>query len=723
MTQSTGARSGTRTSGRRPNWFWRHRRGLFLIWLFVFAGIAGAAYLLTRVRLPAMAAPLQQTTFIYDANGNQLAALDAGQNRVLVHLSDVPPVVVNAVLSTEDRNFYHHGAVDLWGVVRAAIADIRGHGQLQGASTISQQYVKLAYISGQRTLLRKIKEAALAIQLERKLSKNEILERYLNTIYWGRGAYGIQAAAQAYFQKNVGQLNLAEAALLASLIRSPESLNLASAHDQAIARARRADTLKGMVRDHHITAAEAAIADQTPLGTIPAKSAQLTVADAEHGTQYFVDAVRQQLVQQYGEQVVLSRGLRITTTLDPAVQDQAYEAVYGNPGGLKPGEPAGALVAIDNQGQVKAMVGGRDYQASKVNLAMGTEGGGTGRQAGSTFKPFLLAETVKEGYSVESTFPAPPKIILRGKGANGQNYPVSNFQNEDGGASVRIVDATARSLNTVYAQLEMAIGPDRLSKMATQLGVTSNLPANASLVLGTSEVSVLDMASAYSTFADGGTHLEPEFITKVTTADGTPLPWNHAAPRPVLTRNETDVVNYCLQQVVLYGTGTGAEFGRPFAGKTGTTTNFTDAWFIGYTPKLTAAVWMGYPQSATPMMNVRGVSGGVEGGSIPASIFRRFMAAVTKNGDYTGTFDTDFSFGGRIIGPPTSGIFYPLGTGSTTTIAPPTTVAPTTTSTTLSHAPTTTPRPVPPTTLPPATTPVTKPATTTNTSQATSSAP
>jgi penicillin-binding protein 1A len=230
---------------------------------------------------------------------------------------------------------------------------------------------------------------------------------------------------------------------------------------------------------------------------------------------------------------------------------------------------------------------------------------------------------------------------------------------------VGIVQATAESLNTVYAQLEMAIGPDKLSKMAAQLGVTSYLSPDASLVLGTSEVSVLDMASAYSTFADDGTHIEPQLITRVTTADGTPLPWNHGPPRVVLTRNQADLVNYCLQQGVLYGTGTGAEFGRSFAGKTGTTTHYTDAWFIGYTPKLTAAVWVGYPQSATPMMNLRGASGGVDGGSIPASIFRRFMAAVTEKGDYTGSFDTNFSLSGKSIGPPPTGILYPLGTGAT----------------------------------------------------------
>src|SRR5713101_495131 len=236
--QERPARPGRVATTSPKNWLWRHRRGLFLVWLFMFFAIAGAAFLLSRVPLPASASP-PQTTFIYDTTGKQLAALDSGQNRVSVHLSQVPPVVINAVLSTEDHNFYHHGGVDPLGVVRAFFADLRGRGNLQGGSTITEQYVKVVYTGRQRTFIRKIKDAALAIRLERKLTKNQILERYLNTIYWGRGAYGIQAAARAYFGVDVGQLDLAQAALLAGLIRSPGSLNLASHHDQTIATQRR----------------------------------------------------------------------------------------------------------------------------------------------------------------------------------------------------------------------------------------------------------------------------------------------------------------------------------------------------------------------------------------------------------------------------------------------------------------------------------------------------
>ncbi len=712
--QERPARPGRVATTSPQNWLWRHRRGLFLVWLFMFFAIAGAAFLLSRVPLPASASP-PQTTFIYDTTGKQLAALDSGQNRVSVHLSQVPPVVINAVLSTEDHNFYHHGGVDPLGVVRAFFADLRGRGNLQGGSTITEQYVKVVYTGRQRTFIRKIKDAALAIRLERKLTKNQILERYLNTIYWGRGAYGIQAAARAYFGVDVGQLDLAQAALLAGLIRSPGSLNLAS-HNQTIATQRRSLTLKAMVRDHHITEGERIQAEEASLGVQPAKDAQLTVADSAHGTQYFIDYVRQTLTQHFhGSDVVLKGGLRVTTTLDLPMQDRAYDAVYGK-GGLRDGEPAGALVAVDNQGHVRAMVGGKDHAASQVNLAAGAGGGGTGRQPGSTFKPFLLAETVKEGYSVESTFPAPAKVVLRGQGKNGQDYEVNNFNNEDGGASVNLIDATAHSLNTVYAQLEAAIGPDKLATVARQMGITSPLAPNASLVLGTSEVSVLDMAGAYSTFADGGTHIEPQVIAKLTTADGTPLPWPAPKVTPVLTTAQNSVVTYCLQQVVLRGTGTAAAFGSPVAGKTGTTSNFTDAWFIGFTPKLTAAIWLGYPQGSVSMTELRGVSGGVDGGSIPAQLFSHFMAETTKDGSYTGSFAPVYRFPGTTLTPPSTGISYPVGTGSTTTTSSSTTTtSSSTTTTTLQHPTSSQPSPsTTPSSTPPTTPPTSPPSTTTS---------
>jgi penicillin-binding protein 1A len=662
---------------------------------------------------------LAQTTFIYDANGRQLAAFEPVQNRSTVSLGQVPQILIDAVLSTEDRNFYHHGAIDPVGVIRAAFSDLRGRGNLQGASTITQQYVKTVYTRSERTLVRKLKEAALAVKLERELSKNQVLERYLNTIYFGRGAYGVQAASHAYFNEDVSKVGLAEASYLAGAIRSPETDDpWSGVSSNTIATARRLRTLKALARDHKITETNLEQVNNTLVRDYVQRPAatKLNVRDNTSGTQYFVDYIHSQLLKRFPRGEVESGGLRVYTTLDPALQQKAWNAVYGDPYGLKPvakQEPAGALVAVDDRGQVRAMVGGDDYGHSQVNLAVGKEGGGTGRQAGSTFKPFLLAETVKEGYSVQSTFPGPPKILIKGAN-NGQDYPVNNFQNEDGGPSVSLIDATANSINTVYAQLEMAVGPTKLVKVATQMGINaSELAPNASLVLGSSEVSVLEMAGAYSTFADGGTHISPQVITRVTTSNGTPLPWPAPSVTPILTRAQNSVVTYCLQQVVQRGTGTGAALYRQtIAGKTGTTNDYADAWFIGYTPHLTAAVWMGYPEgSQHKMTDVRGIRPGVQGGSLPAQIFNRFMsAAITANPSYMGSFDTPSSLSGTSISAP-KGILYPLGTGSTTsTSTASSTTSTSRTTTTTGPATSTTTRPTGTTTV---TTPTTRTTTTT----------
>jgi penicillin-binding protein 1A len=684
---------------------------LFLGGLLIFLAVAGGLYLLSRVPLPPLPAQ-SQTTFIYDANGRQLAALDSGQNRVVVPLDQVPQVVIDAILSTEDHNFYRHGAVDPLGIIRAAIADLRRQGNLQGASTITQQYVKLVYVGSGRTLANKLKEAALAIKLQRKLSKDQILERYLNTVYFGRGAYGVEAASQAYFGRDVTGLDLSEASFLAGLIRSPETDDPYRGYADT-ATARRLLTLKAMVRDRKIDESQLEQVNAIPItaSVRPPAATELRVADGQHGTQYFVDYVRQQLIQRLGRDRVLGGGLRVTTTLEPTMQDQAWDSVYGSPGGLQPyraanPEPSGALVAIDGNGQVKALVGGEDFSRSQVDLALGTAGGGTGRQPGSTFKPFLLAETLREGYTVQSRFPAPSKIIINGGASGARGYEVDNFNDEDFGPGLSLVDATADSVNTVYAQLEMSIGPPRLVDMATQLGLNpAELAPDPSLVLGTVQVSVLEMAAAYNTFADGGTYVPPRVITRVTTSDGSVVPWNDPPPRQVLTRAQAAVVTFCLQQVVLRGTGTAAALLRqPIAGKTGTTSSYTDAWFIGYTPHLTTAVWMGYPSGSRPMTNglVRGIQPGVEGGSIPAEMFSRFMAQAIDDGPYTGSFDPVYRLPGTIVPLPSS-VSYPLGTGSTTTVEPPSTAS--TTSTTGPKTTTTGTTTSVPSTAPPATPP------------------
>ena len=515
--------------------------------------LAGAAFLLVRVPLPPERGQVQ-TTFLTDINHTRLATLTAGVNRVSVKLAEVPKVLVNAVLATEDRHFFSHGGVDPVGIVRATWADVRG-GSLQGGSTLTQQYVKNVYLGHERTFARKVKEAALAVKLERKLTKRQILERYLNTIYFGRGAYGVQAASRAYFGKDVGELGLSEAAYLASVIRSPVAADPRTNPQRADAGRDR--SLAAMVSAGWITAAQRAEAMKGHVHdqAVDQAKTEPMFANPEDGTQYFAEYVRQKLVEMYGEATVYGGGLRVTTSLDLKMQHAGYRAVHDVLNGRD--DPAGALVALDENGYVRAMVAGRDWEASKVNLAIGAGGGGSGRQAGSTFKPFLLAEIVKEGYTVQSTFPAPEKVVFP-RANKGRDYAVENFDKESFPDPITLIDATKNSVNTVFAQAAKAIGPAHLVDMAKALGIHSDLGPDLSLVLGSNEVSVLDMASAYSTFADQGEHIEPTTIVEVASADGRVLYSARPAHTRVLSRRQADVVNYCLQQVVQGGTGTGA---------------------------------------------------------------------------------------------------------------------------------------------------------------------
>jgi penicillin-binding protein 1A len=675
-------------------------------------------YYLSQIPLPAPR-PLTQTTLVYDASGHELAEFSQ-QNRIEVSLKQVPQVVIDAVVSTEDRHFFTEGALNPVSMLRAVIADLRGSGNLQGGSTITQQYVKQTYLSSERTLSRKIKEAALAVRLARSESKREILQSYLNTIYWGRGAYGIEAAARAYFGEKVGQLGLAQASLLAGLIREPETAD--PAENPALARANQADTLRGMLRDKKITGAEAARVEATPFSRyVISPSASSGLIEPVPGDEYFISAVRQELYTKYGRQLVDGGGLRVTTTLDPTLQAEAYDAMYSpsSPGALNPaaGQPSGALVSVDDSGDVRALVGGQNYARSTVDLALGTAGGGSGRQAGSTFKAFMLAEVLKEGYSVESEFPAPPEVVLPHGNTGGTPWTVTNFEHEQVPPTMSLINATALSVNTVYAQVVDQIGAGHLDTMAKALGIKpSELPgAYPSQVLGTADVSPLEMAAAYATFADGGVYHAPLLITRVTNAQGKPLPLPVTpVSRVVLSSADAARETYVLQQVVLWGTGTAAGgLGTPIAGKTGTTQNDTDGWFIGYTPKLTTAVWMGYAGGSTSMDGFRGIAH-LAGGTIPAELWHTYMeAALASEPQYAGQFPLVYYLGGLVLTPPSLGeVLFPLGLGTTTTTTVPstttttvpssTTVPSTTTSPSTTAGPTTTARP-PPTTRPPTT--------------------
>ena len=689
---------------QRRSWMWRYRRFLFLIGLLGFTAFAGVLFVLSRVPLPD-AVPEAQTTFLYSADGSRLATLTGTENRISVELTSVPRVVVQAVLATEDRKFYEHSGLDPLGLVRATVNDVRG-GKLQGGSTITQQYVKNTYVGRERTVWRKLKEAVLAVKLERELTKDELLERYLNTVYFGRGAYGVQAAAQAYFGKDVNEVGLREAAYLAGLIRAPESADVNK--DAETATNRRNRTLRQMVETRAITAADAAEVERQDLAgyVVQKRNMAPRVVASEAGTEYVVDYIRRILVRDYGEQVVLGGGLRVKTTIDVGAQRAAYNAVYGVLNRVT--DPSGALVAIDDEGRVRALIGGKNFNDSKVNLAMGADGGGRGRQPGSTFKPFLLAEMVKEGYSLESAFPGPAEIVLP-KADNGKDWSVHNYDDTSFGSNVNMIEATRNSINTVYAQAVSEIGPTKLMEVAKDLGVTAPLRPVSSLVLGTVEVAPIDIASAYSTLARRGERIAPQFIDSIETADGKVLFRATTYRSRVLSREQADAVNTALVQVVERGTGINARVKgaapNTLIGKTGTTQDYGDAWFVGASTKLTAAVWMGYPEgNSRTLANFRG-GRAVTGGSVPADIWRRFMSAVTQGEDLT-PFPTVTKFSGKLLGNSRTNFRPSAGSGTTATTGKARTTATTvrrsttTTSPYPSVSPTTAAPPGPTTTTP-----------------------
>ncbi|MDQ4069384.1 MAG: transglycosylase domain-containing protein, partial [Actinomycetota bacterium] len=613
-------RPPTRGPARRRSWFWRYRRVWFLLAMLSFTALTGAAWVLTQIPLPPEA-PQAQTTVLFDGTGAQLATLHGVENRFPVSIDQVPPVVTAAVVAAEDRKFFVHGGIDPLGIARATWHDIRQRGVNQGGSTITQQYVKNVYVGNDYTLWRKIREAVISVKIERKLDKHQILERYLNTVYFGRGAYGIQAASRAYFDKDVGQLGLKEAAYITGLIRSPSAGDLAEDPDEA--HSLRSIVLQAMVDTKVITPEQASQVEGVALGdyVIPPPAVGSTVNMTMTGAEYFVEYVRRELTKLYPEDHVLRGGLRVYTTLDPTAQRQAYDAVYGLLD--RNSDPAGALVSLDNEGRVVAMVGGKDWGLSKVNLAVGTDGGGAGRQAGSTFKPFVLAEAMAQGLSLEQTFPGPAKLVLRTEA--GEDWEVNNYEGAHYG-QISLLRATAESVNTVYAQLIQTVKPTNVVEMARRVGVSADLAPHHSIALGTGNVSVLDMASAYQTFQTKGMRVEPRVIRRIIQNDSVLVDDKPKTTR-VLDRAVAEKVNYALQQVVDEGSGTAAALSQAQVwGKTGTTDLYGDAWFVGFTRQLTTAVWMGYPEGqAKPLFNVQGVRR-VNGGSLPADIFKRFMS-------------------------------------------------------------------------------------------------
>lgn len=578
--------------------------------LFLF-GVAALVVIWFSVELPDDPPELQSATMVAE-DGRELAVLSQEGQRFIIPLAEVNPVVVAALLSAEDRRFYDHGGVDPVGITRALVNNVTRSGT-QGGSTLTQQLVKNEYLTNERSLVRKVREAVLSVKLERSEDKDQILERYLNTVYFGRGAYGVEAAARAYFDTSAAELDGGQAALLVGLLRSPETADPVEDMDEATAR--RASVLADMVDNEAISQAEADAAGEQP---IQVNDRTAPAAPTSGLAPHFVEWVRQQTVAAVGEDALYGRGLRVVTTLDldaQAAAEQAVAEVITDPAG-----PQAALVALDADGAIRAQVGGRDYEALQVDLARGVDSGGSGRQPGSTFKPFVLQAALERGATLADRFDGPPQIEVN---VDGTPFPVENYGGS-GFGELSLAEATAKSVNTVYAQLLATVGPAAVAEAASEAGIDAELDLVPSIALGVEEVSPQDLASAYLTFANDGTRVEPYAISRIEDDDGNVI-WEPDRPEPQVGAVDPDVsraVTEALRGVIEDGTGGRADIGRPAAGKTGTTQSNMDAWFAGYVPGYATVVWMGYPEPK-PME-------GVTGGGMPAEIWQRFMAAAME---------------------------------------------------------------------------------------------
>lgn len=632
------------------------------------------------IPVPATRALAEPST-VYDRYGHPLGTFAQFDRNTPVAQADIPQVLEEAVIADEDRNFYAHGGVDLRGTARALLADLRSNRTVQGGSTITQQYVKLAFLGAQRTVVRKVREAVLASQLDRQASKAEILYRYLTLVYFGNGNYGIGAAAENYFHVPVSQLTASQSATLAGLIPAPTTR--APTTDLALAEQYRQLVLGKMFQqgylnlDGYRTAVSQRLVLASPSGT-PAPPAGTTVVypTVTPPSTYpaFVDYVRRWLLDHgYSSQDLTAGGLKIQTTLDPRLQDAANAAVSATLSGTAP--PLNmALASVEPQtGFVEALVGGRDFgrpgaATSLDNFAISAcdnagpgavatavrassdpaascwngsginNAGGSGRQPGSSWKPFVLATAFEQGVQPGKVYSAPSVLQIPGcKVLAGQTARACQIGNDEGGGggSATLSAAMAASINTVYAQLAPDVGCANVARTAKALGVasayysTTTFPFCQTYALGVLDVSPLDMASAYGVFDNHGDRAAPTPILEI--VDGTTgkvrLDNISKAPptAPVMPANVADNVTTVLQGVLAPG-GTAAAhtLNRPAAGKTGTTSNFTNAWFTGYTPTLSTSVWMGNNAQNTPIGPLKGF-GKVFGGTLPAATWADFM--------------------------------------------------------------------------------------------------
>ncbi len=572
-----------------------------------------------------------EPSVVLDADGDRIAVFRGFDRTVDVSPGQIPDVMLDAIVAIEDRRFWDHNGVDLEGISRAARVNLEVGEVAQGGSTITQQYVKNQYLSAERTIERKVEEALLAIELEKRLTKDEILFGYLTTTYFGEGAYGIGAAAEVYFAKRVEDLDISEAATLAGLVQAPSRLS--PRQDLAAAEQRRRLVLRAMHAEGRLSAADLERETARHLwlpteGERPSPSVTVLAPRPPKGATahpYFVEWVEAELLARFGPDQLYRGGLTIETTIDPDRQLAAEEALAERLDGTEyPVEMA--LVSLDPRtGHVVAMVGGRDHGASQVNLATG---GTTGFQPGSSFKPIVLAAAFEQGLGPDSRYDAPAAMTV--PGCTGSDCTIANYDNA-GRGRMTLDDAMRLSVNTVFAQLIIDVGIDRTVELGRRLGLDRLDPDRyygPSLSLGAAESSTLEMASAYGVFANRGVRAEPTGILRVVDAAGNVVVDNrNPAGERVLDQAVADNLTDVLTGVVEAGTGRRAALDRPVAGKTGTAQAYRAAWFVGYTPQLSTAVWMGHADHLAPLRNVNGVSA-VTGGSHPAIAWNRYMAAA-----------------------------------------------------------------------------------------------
>jgi penicillin-binding protein 1A len=669
-----------------------------------------------RITLPQALPPIQ-TTYLYDRNGHLLTTLHGSVDRTIVSRDQISPHMIDAVIATEDHDFFNHPGVDVAGIMRAAFTDLVKRETVQGASTITEQLVKNVYAGSYttdaegvqsytlppRSIEEKIREGLLAIKLEQTLSKDEILTTYLNTVYFGHGAYGVQAAARTYFGKPASELTVLESASLAGVLHAPDLYDpIDRPSDNWY---RRNYALDQMIQYGYLTKAHGAhLKAKKCCGTIPDQTERLI---APGQSEYFAEYVRQTLFDRYSEADVYAGGMRVTTTLDLGLQADAEAAIQqGLPD--QHSDPAAALVAIDPRtGQILAMAGGRNWDKSQFNYATGR--GGSGRQSGSAFKAFTLAAAMQAGFDPNAYWNGPSTIGIPAcpdpNQPDGIWHPVNAGDGEAG--TFTLFGATAHSVNTIFAQVIAQLGPGPVVNMAHALGIQSDLPKTCSITLGSVGVNPLEMTNAYATLADQGVRHWATPLLQVKTSNGQIDESVGSPGARVLDENDANLVTDALEGVVRDGTGTAAALGTwPVAGKTGTANDNVDAWFCGYTVQIATCVWMGWPDNdTTPLENIEGVPS-VYGGTIPAAIWHTFMMnamdGLAPQPFPVPTFDSAHSIGPSIsVAAPAPSPTYVPPTESPTpspTGAPEPTKSPSPTETpspTESPSPTETPTPSP----------------------------